>query len=538
MENDKTKITTGNPVFDEFYPRIKAFQMNGAVSLYIDGNIVVGYTDVTLRKKLWLRDHTIQMKGYKYWEVNIKNFVDYFLKKQMPDDSFYDFIWKGSGKASIENIRVDNEADVEYHMVDAVYKIWQASGDDDWMVSHIERIEKGLNYSLNNPKRWSEEYHLVKRPFTIDTWDFEYLEGGSNRDGIDNIKERVAEDGRIFYKISERTKFCIMHGDNSGVYNSCKLLAKIFAYTGDNKKKDYWESKAEEIKIQMNKVCWNGTFYTHQVHIDPVEIPGVDESKQLSLSNTYDINRGVASHEQAVSIIKEYLRRKETVDSFAEWFTIDPPFPDGMYAGTGGEKAGEYINGSIMPLVGGELSRACFEHGFEKYGLDILLRYEKIIRETGESSLWYYRNGTPGEENSTSTDGWGASAMLYGFMEGLVGIEDRSKLYEEVNLSPRWAITGEKRVSVTVGYGASNAYFHYEYRIDESEKDIRVNCNGSGGNIVFHILLPEKTKASKVVVNNQAVSFENEVIEESNYVNFRGPINSQAKIDFVGKVKK
>ncbi len=100
-----------------------------------------------------------------------------------------------------------------------------------------------------------------------------------------------------------------MHGDNSGLFKACKLLGRMYGYKGEMAKEKYWNKKAQKIKTQANKVCWNGKFYTHQVHIDPVDIPGFDETKQLSLSNPYDMNRGLPSHAQAVSIIKEYQKR-------------------------------------------------------------------------------------------------------------------------------------------------------------------------------------------------------------------------------------
>ena len=118
-----------------------------------------------------------------------------------------------------------------------------------------------------------------------------------------------------------------MHGDNSGMYRASRLIAEMFAYIGDDKKSEYWKEKALHFRNTANKICWNGRFYTHQVHINPIEIKGLDESKQLSLSNPYDINRGLPDHRMAVSIIKEYQYRRKHVDSFAEWFSIDPCFP-------------------------------------------------------------------------------------------------------------------------------------------------------------------------------------------------------------------
>ena len=511
--NDKTRVKTGNSIFDEFYPRIKTFLLNSTTSFFIDGAVIKGYAACDGPSMVWLQPQDLSMTAFKYFESDMKSLVDYFLKKQLPDGSFHDYIQKEGGKCDIKHIRIDNEAWCEYLMVSAVHKIWQATGDNEWMISHLEELEKGLNYNMTDPKRWSKEYSLVKRPFTIDTWDFEYLPGQKPKPSPRTI--------------DERTKFCIMHGDNSGFYMACRLLAKMFDCKGDISKRDYWNNKAEEIKVNVNKVCWNGKFYTHQVHIDPVDVPGVDESQQLSLSNPYDINRGITSHEQAVSIIKEYQRRRKTVDSFAEWFSIDPPFPfnfEGIKSGPyWSTDAGNYINGGIWPFVGGELAKASFEHGFEEYGLDILLRYERMIRETGESYMWYYRDGRPGLSSPMTQpyDNIGPAAMLYAFMEGLVGVEDKSKLFRNVKLSPRWAITEEKDVCIKVGYDASGASFEYEYHIDEKIKTISIKPKGKYEEILYHVLLPKGAEATEVWEGGTQITFDSQMIGESCYVNFK-----------------
>ena len=521
MKYQQTRVVTGNPVFDEFYPKNKSIVLKGRKIFPAKGDGIVAYTPSDGQSSAWIGNYPQRMKGFKYWEKNLKSFVDYLFEKQLDNGEFFDAIRHIKQKGEVTCRKVDNEASfAEYTMVEMSYRIWQATGDDKWMESHLGQLEKAINYVSSNSRRWSKEHQLIKRPFTIDTWDFEYLEDGVSKHSKFNDFLRPVKDGYIVLLIDKRTKFCIMHGDNSGVYQACRLLAKMYAYQGDKKKKEYWNEKAEEIISAVNKVCWNGKFYTHQVHIDPVKIAGVDESKQLSMSNTFDINRGITSHEQAVSIIREYLHRKETVDSFAEWFSIDPPFPTGTYAGTWAEKAGEYVNGGVMPLVGGELARACFEHGFEEYALDILLRYERMIRESGECYTWYYRDGRPGR-SSEDTVGANTVSMLGAFIEGLAGVEDEFKLFKKVKLSPRWPVTEEKDVKVRVEYGASEAFFEYTYHIDRKKKIILITPQGNYEEITYHILLPKGTQTEEVQEAGRQVKFTNQMIEESPYVDFK-----------------
>lgn len=121
-------------------------------------------------------------------------------------------------------------------------------------------------------------------------------------------------------------------------------MSLLCDYFGASFEAEKWRKRALNLKSAMNRICWNGSFYTHFVKLSPVEIPGLDESAQLSLSNPMDINRGTTATDRAQSIIREYYMRRSETSAFAEWFSIDPPFP-----------------GGIMPLVGGELAKAAFD---------------------------------------------------------------------------------------------------------------------------------------------------------------------------------
>ena len=286
----------------------------------------------------------------------------------------------------------------------------------------------------------------------------------------------------------------------------------------------------------MNKHCWNGNFYTHFVKKTPVTIHGVDETVQLSLSNPININRGVTGHEMAVSIIQEYQKRNAVSNSFAEWYSIDPPFPDGIF---GDEKivAGAYINGGIMPLVGGELALAALNHGFEEYGISILKKYSKMISSSGKTYLWYFPDGNPSAvETSTSpdaepTDGWGSSAMLYALVEGLAGVSDQYKKYERIRLSPRWNAADIKNAEVKISYAVSGAGIMYKYV--QEEEQILMDVQTRLAEVDFHILIPENCMVSRVENNGKAQFFRMNMVEKSNYVDFTLNMKDQNTIKII-----
>ena len=110
-----------------------------------------------------------------------------------------------------------------------------------------------------------------------------------------------------------------------------------------------------------------GEAQRHHVHLDPFDHGDFDEDDQLVMSNSWAITRKFANHEQAVSIINEYMRRlKETGDRFP-WWSLQPGYPDELgyfkNADPGRRAQGNYANGGLFPWVGGEILPGSFFYG-------------------------------------------------------------------------------------------------------------------------------------------------------------------------------
>jgi hypothetical protein len=274
---------------------------------------------------------------------------------------------------------------------------------------------------------------------------------------------------------------------------------------------------------RLNALSWNGHFFTHQVHLTPLSALGVDESRQLSLSNAIALNRGVLRAEQARAIVDEYYQRfLARGTTFAEWYSIDPPFPSGSFgmAAGKGEQPGEYVNGGLMPLVGGELARGAFRVGAERYGFDLLSRYRFLIGDTDTSYLWYYPAGNPGKSGPETlpSDGWGASAMLAALLEGAAGIEDQGARYQDVRLSPRWLAADDVRAArVVARYAASDGYVAYRWR--RAAAGLTFDFTGSGKRATLRLLLPEATsQVGRVTLDGQPQPIQIDQVFGSRYV--------------------
>ena len=516
-------VRTGDPAFDGMFDTIRSFLAQDVMELVVDGQRLSRFRTPDARS-IWIRDHGDMLRTGRYFHADATSIVEHFADTQSASGRIFDYVTTFPEKLPCERenwtkyVRVPVEADVEYRFVKAAWLAWQACGNDDWIGARLPAMDRALRYIMTHPWYWDAEIDLVKRAYTIDTWDFAYTAGCHDW---------------LQFQIDERTFWGIMHGDNSRYYEAFRIMAGLYTRFDEPDRAAFWTGQAEGLKARANEICWNGTFYTHFVKRTPVGIAGVDEAAQLSLSNPIDINRGLTDERQAASIIEEYRRRREATDAFAEWFSIDPPFPDGIF---GDDKlvGGAYVNGGIMPLVGGELARAALEHGFEEYGVDILRRYWALIGERRESYLWYFPDGTPASvEASTSpeaqpTDGWGSSAMLYALLEGLVGIVDEGRGFDALRLAPRWTAAGVRQAEVQVGYAASGASVGYRYRQDDDT--IWIELSAPAPTVGLHLLLPKGQAATAALVDGRRVPHRVAVLRSSLYADLEVPVDGRTAV--------
>ncbi|MCG6957434.1 MAG: hypothetical protein LJF04_15700 [Gemmatimonadetes bacterium] len=521
---DGTYLRSGIPALDDLVRLVGGFLVADIREMHIDGGVVRGFRTPDA-PSLWIRDHADMLRAGRYFLSDVTSAVQHFADTQSASGRIFDYVCTEPEKLPCERenwtkyVRVPVEADVEYRFVQGAFAAWQASGDDAWIKALLPRMERALEYILGHPWYWDEDSGLVKRAYTIDTWDFAYTAGRHDW---------------LQFQIDENTFWGILHGDNSGYYQAFRMMAYLLDRFGESGRAQVWEERANGLRERMNALCWNGRFYTHFAKLGDFAVPGADEATQLSLSNPMDINRGAATHEMAVSILEEYQRRRESTAAFAEWFSIDPPFPDGVF---GDEKlvGGAYVNGGIMPLVGGELALGAFQHGFEAYGVDILERYHALVAPREESFLWYFPDGTPASvEASTSpdalpTDGWGSSAMLMALLGGLAGIEDRGKCFDAVALSPRWHAAGADTVEVGVEYASSGAAFSYDYR--RGAPGVEMTIRASESEVDVHLMLPPGARPSAVKVSGAEVPSRTSRVRQSDYVDFSCQVSGETQVE-------
>ncbi len=509
-----TTVETNWDTLNVLYPAIRGFLKRSTVSYELDGTSVHGYRSPD-NPLLWLRDHVYQGRGFRYFERDVTSSLDAFQRAQRADGSFPDVLDYPALDMAAK--RMDPESDLEFLFVQGVYEAWQMTGDDVWLSGKIDAMRRGLTYITSDPLRWDADMGLVRRPYTIDMWDFQYGPTTISPDGHPAPR----------HWIDDQTIWGIFHGDNTGLAYALDLMARMEEHLGNVTAAEQWRMQRQGILDRLNTLSWNGSFFTHFVPVaGELNVPGVDTDRQLSLSNTYALNREVLTFGQGVDIVTSYYLRRDFARAFAEWYSIDPPFPAGSF-GMGsrkGEQPGEYVNGGIMPLTGGELARGAFRYGAEAYGFDILDRYATLVDLSGSSYLWYYpKDASPGISalETLPTDGWGSSAMLGALIEGAAGIEDRSYLYHDLLLSPRWSATPRvTHARVVARYGASDAYVAYTWQ--RHDTGLRLDLTGTWERGRVRLLLPadvpDPVEDIDVMVDNRSVVSDVEMSGSSRYV--------------------
>ncbi len=494
-------LTTLDPKLGLFLHTLRSNIYEDRSLVFIDGKILM--TD-----KNWIRDHVHVMKAMRHWEYDLKSFLDFIINTQRADGQFYELIkqmddghWRFVNEDcrvfypddNLSLVRLELEADVEYIVVEGAYYLYKTTGDDEWLRTVLPKLEKGIDYDTSDPKRWDAGHGLVKRPYTIDTWDFTYMPGaGTNR------------------RIDPDTPMAIMHGDNSGVYQAMNQLAWFNRRLGNEEKAKSWETRAAVLRENMFRYLWNGKFFIHQLPLGNSGL-GEDETLKLSLSNTYDVNRGVTDLAQSRSIIEEYMSRRGKTDCFAEWFTIDPPYEQ-FYS----YPKGRYVNGAVSPFTAGELAKAAFNNGYEEYGWSIITRFMELAERDGRVFFLYNTDSTPQPEGGPSA--WGAAALISAVDEGLAGVVDAGVNYDEIAFSPKFPVTPYTELRYLTGYEVSRTLTDVRFILTDA--GMRYDVISPAKRIRAHVLLPKGRSCARLLVNGAETPFARNRVGASDYVDF------------------
>ncbi|TAG31951.1 MAG: hypothetical protein EAZ35_02560 [Sphingobacteriia bacterium] len=365
----------------------------------------------------WDLDNNNVMNGMQYFVPYGNGLTDLLRETQRQDGMIWSFVstYKG-GNGNAEYFEtaydpihyfkkdkdlffvrqpVDNHSD--YNYVNMFYKHWRASGDLAWMKKTLASAALALDYCYTDTVRWSKRFQLLKRPYCIDSWDFQ----------VDDEYTPPAPVSHTMVIVPGKTKYGVFFGDNTGYYEACNQLAEMYAFAGETDRAENYRKRGAAILKNLIALSWNGKYFTHFIEEDSMvkRNLGVDEKSQIAQGNMYSINRGLP-HEINTAIIETYqkLRKNLPIGSPGEWYAIYPPFEKGF---GGHDEKWQYMNGGIAGHAIGELAKGAFENGYEDYGTDILYRMLELGKKY-QDKIWFSYTGSiplpPSSPNFKSVD--------------------------------------------------------------------------------------------------------------------------------------
>jgi hypothetical protein len=365
-----------------------------------------GYEEVTWNGRTyryfvnWVLDNNNTMKGMQYFSPYSKDLTDLFRENQKPDGMIWSFVQPDKGDYHYYEtaynylgyfdrdrgawfVRQPNENHVEYNYINMIYQHWKASGDSEWMKGILDCAAKALDFCITDTLHWSKRFQLLKRPYCIDSWDFQ----------VDDKYTPTAPLSPTMVVVPGKTKYGIFFGDNTGYYEACNQLAEMLDFAGSANKAKKFRNRGNDILNRLIALSWNGKYFTHFIDEDPAvkRDLGVDEKSQIAQGNMYSLNRGL-NHDMNVSIIKTYLdlRTKLPAGSPGEWYSIYPPFEKGF--GQHNEKW-QYMNGGMAGHAMGEMARGAYENGYENYASGIMDTMLTLIKKYS-NRLWFAYTGS------------------------------------------------------------------------------------------------------------------------------------------------
>ena len=384
-------------------------------------------------------------------------------------------------------------ADMETGLIINVWQVWMATGETGWMAGLLEPMLRGWRWATSAPELWSEELGLIKKPHAADEWDCQMGDGSNFRN----------ENSRYVASLCDAVRMP-WAGDR---------LADMLAAVGRADEAAELREFVAGARRRANALLWDGTKYRHHEHIDPVDHGDFEEDRQLVMSNTWACNYGLAGHEQAVAIIEEYERRLgETGDAYA-WWSLQPPYPEGHFPRT---PPGMYLNGGLFPWVGGQLCRACFQHGFAARGWRLLREFWAVVQaEGGACPTWFTLDGRAAANTiwATRWDAWGIAAWGQAAVEGLAGVVAQEPAMERCICAPQWAAGGVSEASACVAFPSSRTYLAYEFARDGGTT--RLRFTGSGREVELRI--PASAGAARATLNGEPVTVEREKIDGGDF---------------------
>ncbi len=456
----EVSIRTGRPAFDSLYPAVRGFLEHDQLDLAIDGQRIRGYRTPDARS-VWIRDHSDMMRGFRYFEPDLTSAVQHFADTQSASGRVFDYFTTFPEKLPSERenwtkyVRVPVEADVEYRLVKGAYLAWQASGDDGWIRGLLPNLERAMAYIRSHPWYWDDgprpgEARLHDRHVGL------RLHGGSSRLAPvpDHRRHVLGPDAR-------RQQRLLRGVPPAGPPVSPLRRRGARAVVGRARGRHPARPQRRVLERPLLHPLRQADAGDHRgrgrvVSAQPEQPDGHQPRGGQTTSRRcpfFASTGGAASRPARSRSGSPSTRRFPTGSSATSaWWP-------GRTATAGSCR----WSAANWPARRSSTASRRTASRFSSGTTGSSRRRARRISGTSPTG------GRAAVETSTSpdalpTDGWGSSAMLWALVEGLAGVVDDGRGFDQMTLSPRWLAAGVSDADVSVGYAASGRGAAYSFR--------------------------------------------------------------------------
>ena len=304
-------------------------------------------------------------------------------------------------------------SDEETSVINAAFDHFRAGAGTDWLATAIgsksvlSRLNDSIEYLLRS--RRDGATGLIYRAHTSD-WGDVKLEGGTSPT---DLLPGDAITVSIF--------------DQSLAFRALGQLAEMNLAAGDSESAERYSTFRQQFRDAANAHLWDaarGRYVIHK-HLSPLTHP-FDESSIVSFGSAVAVHTGLASEEQARSIMANLDAAARAAGTNRAGLSLWPPYPAGTFNHPNMQPA-VYQNGGVWDWWAGVQILAEFESGASERAFAHLVESARHWRNSNSVPEWFH---LPTGTNQGSPEFAGAAGTLgLAVVRGLFGIRIDAKSY-------------------------------------------------------------------------------------------------------------
>jgi Bacterial alpha-L-rhamnosidase 6 hairpin glycosidase domain len=516
----RTEYETGDAALDALQRHFRPVLEANEKAFTGRTGAVRGFGAGSIYPQVWLRDSAtiIPATRYLYPPAFLTSWLEEHVSHQSPDGALWDWIAAGepaqfttdapratrvysAGGVILSADKNTTVADQEASAVDAAWRVFDLTGDRDWLLKPIggralvDRLDDALGYVER--QRFDAGLGLVASAFTADWGD---------------VSPAYADQRAIY--LDESTPVVVGLYANAFFARAAEELAALLDAAANPERAQHWREVAASVRAAIDRHLWNesGGFYRlHRVVVARGAAGLFDDSDVFALGgNTVAALYGPADDARAGRIFAVADARRAGLGLSSAAAVLMPAYPTGFFIHPILRDAYTYQNGGQWDWWSGRFLLALYKRGYSQAATEGLRAAARRAAGAGGLFEWHARDGAGQGSHHYAGSAGALSAAIY---EGLFGLASNAG---GLDVSVRLGNAGG---SVTVCEPASGRELRYvyEYAPEQRRATLRYSSNAPGrGRLALR--LPEPAAPATLLIDGQPTEFLIERIGEDEYV--------------------